>query len=68
MGLLLSDMLIFLLPQIILTILSALLGIKVYSRASGLILPALTLFSMPFILVNYLIGYLFSTPERAFKL
>jgi hypothetical protein len=68
LGLLLAEVIIFLFPQCILMLLSRVIGIDVYFKAAGLILPGFVAFAFPFILTNYLIGFLYTSSEKAFKL
>mmetsp|Transcript_17873 Transcript_17873/g.30364 ORF Transcript_17873/g.30364 Transcript_17873/m.30364 type:complete len:244 (+) Transcript_17873:2142-2873(+) len=67
LGMLASEFVIFMVPNIFLILLAGVLGIEVFFKQGWYILLAFILYSFPFILTNYVIGFLFSRAETAFK-
>jgi hypothetical protein len=67
LGLLLGDFLIFMVPAVLLIFLSGLLGIDQFYQAGPEIFVAFLFYSLPFVLVNYLIAFIFDKIETAFK-
>lgn len=66
-GLVVADMILFCVPCGLVVLLSYFLDIKSFYANAGEILMALFMFGLGFMQLNYLVGYLFSTAESAFK-
>jgi cytochrome c biogenesis protein CcdA len=60
-------MVLFIIPCVLVLVLSYFLNIDTFYKNAGEIFIALFMFGLGFMQLNYLVGYLFSTVESAFK-
>lgn len=67
MGIFLGDIILFMIPCILVLTLSYFLNIESFYKHFGDIMLALFLFGLGFMQLNYLIGFMFSSTESAFK-
>ena len=66
-GLFLGDLVLFVIPCVAVLGLSYVLKIDTFYKHAGEIFVALFMFGMSFLQMNYLVGFMFSKAERAFK-
>jgi len=66
-GIWLGDTVIFIVPSAILILCSWVLKMEGFTEVAGWIFLDLVIFSFPFIALNYLVGFMFTKAETAFK-
>jgi len=67
MGYLLGDLTIFLLPSVVFTMTAYILQIDGFYQVGIKLFLTLSLFSLPFMSLNYVTSFLYSKNESAFK-
>lgn len=68
MGIFLADMVLFVIPCALIVVVAFIFNITLFTDNAGKIFLALVIFGLSFMQLNYLIGFLFTKVESAFKL
>jgi hypothetical protein len=67
LGIFLAEFIIFIIPVILLIILGALFQVNIIANLAFQLFAAFFFFALSFLPLNYLIGFMFSSTETAFK-